>query len=205
MSIAAAILLMSGVMVGFGTLDPLLERAKLSKRRAMAILLILFAGTIFSPMYVLRVRVLPGILLTITAASMLIMRGCPGKMWVRALFSAVLMASVLASLTILLPYGLDELAVARYVFLGLVGGMISGGVAGSVKAAAAGTLLGSAVFDLAEGLMNFVRDKGSTLLIGHTELADQAMIAMVTAVGCAVMVEIGMTQMKRFSRKAGRT
>lgn len=205
MSMAATILIMAGLMVGFGTLDPQLERADLAKKRIMLILLTLLAGSLLPPFQWGMVRVMPGSLFSIMAAGVLFLWGSAGKQWVRSLLCAALTAALLAAANAFLPYGMDELNIARYVFFGLIGGMVSGISAGTVKGAAATALWGTLLFDAADGAMAYFMDKGSVLLLGHTELADQAVIAMAAAVLIAVMVGYTIRQIEWITRKVGRT
>lgn len=180
MSLGFTLALSLLVLTAFGTIQPVLERSKLSRRQALGVETALLLGTLVPMVTIGKVRLEPGPVCAGIAVGTLLLRGQGRGAAAWALLAAFIAGMAVFSQRMLVPGAEEQLPMATWVFEGILGGAAAGILCRNVRCAMTASLVGVLAADVAHGAAVYSAG-AEQLLIGHTELMDEAMLALLTA------------------------
>lgn len=187
MALSTTLCLVILVLAGFGTIQPILKRLGLTAGQAMIGTVLLLVGSNVPMLTVGQVRVAPGAILACLSVGvpLLVGQGRGAAAW--AMLAAFVTGMTVFGQRMLLPGAQEQLTVPVWAFEGVLGGAAAGLLCRNGRCAMSAALLGVLAADAAHGAAVFSAG-ADMLILGHTELADEAMLGLVSSVVVSAMV-----------------
>lgn len=190
--IGTIVLIVVAILVYFGVLHRVLDRMRLSDRGALAIILLMAAGTFFDiPISKGAVPVsinVGGALVPLAIAIWLIVTADEGSEKVRSVFSAALTGGVIWGLTKILNPDEQFMSVPPMIIFGLTAGIIAALSARSRRAAFVGGVGGILVADIIHWIELLTAKIPGSVAFGGAGTFDATVVAGILAVGLVEIV-----------------